>query len=178
MIQNRRTPNRATEPAPRGFLLGSVLALILSLLFGAFLAGGLWIDHFYFAEGRLTAEVRTTLALVSSSGALSCLLSWGVLRFFAGWSLAVRGIAALLLLSLFFIAIGGTLTALYEFVPFPGKGGPTYQWPVEADPLLMVQQGMAAFWAWLTQPLRLSLLGLLPAMAMVLAVYSPQHKRI
>lgn len=159
----------------RGKVAGLVLALLFSVIYGIFLSGGLMTEHIQLGGGQLSDEVANTAYTVGISGSIAALLTWWLQVLVAGRPVAFRFVFAFLTLAVLFLVVGGILTVMHDYLPFPGKVGATYQFSGAQDFYITLVQGINAFTQLFLSPLRLSILGLLPAGALYITMFGPRR---
>ncbi len=165
----------AGEDSPGTAMNGFVLALLFSVVYGGVLGGGLLAEHVFLAGGALNDHVIGTVSLIGISGALAAFFAWGVQGMGASFPFVGRFVFALFFLGLLFVVIGGGLTMMYGYLPFPAKVGPTYQFTTFEEFIATGLTAMHAFVRFFLEPLRASLLALLPAGGLVIALFGPQR---
>ena len=165
----------AGEDTPGTAIYGFVLALLFSVVYGGVLGGGLLAEHMFLAGGVLNDTVVGTVSLIGISGALAAFFAWGVQGMGASFTFVGRFVFALLFLSLLFVVIGGGLTMMHGYLPFPAKIGPTYQFTTFEEFIATALKAMEAFVLFFLEPLRVSSLALLPVGALSIALFGPQR---
>lgn len=159
----------------RGRIAGLALALLFSIIYGLFLSGGLMTEHIQLGGGELTDEISNTAYTVGIAGSVAALLTWWFQGLVAGRSIPFRFAFAFITLSVLFLVVGGVLTVMHEYLPLPGKIGPTYQFNGAQDFYITMVQGINAFAQLFLTPLRLSILALLPAGALYITMFGPRR---
>ena len=165
----------ASGAGSRTVVAGLVLAILFSLIYGLFLSGGLITEHIQFGGGELTDDVASTAYAVGIAGSIAALLTWWFQGLVAGRPALFRFVLAFITLSVLFLVAGGVLTVMHEYLPFPGKIGPTYQFAGAQDFYITMVQAINAFTQLFLNPLRISILALLPAGALYITMFGPQH---
>ena len=165
----------ATAGHGRGRLAGLVLAVLFSVIYGIFLSGGLLTEHMQMGGGELTDDIANTAYTVGIAGSLAALLTWWLQGLVATRAIGFRFVFAFIMLTVLFLVVGGVLTVMHEYLPFPGKVGPTYQFTGAQDFYITMVQGINAFAQLFLSPLRLSILALLPAGALYITMFGPRR---
>ena len=165
----------ATAGHGRGKIAGLVLAILFSVIYGIFLSGALMTEHIQMGGGELTDDVANTAYAVGISGSIAALLTWWFQILVASRPILFRFVFAFLTLTVLFLVVGGALTLAHEYLPLPGKIGPTYQFSGAQDFYISHVQGINAFTSLFLSPLRLSILGLLPAGALYITMFGPRR---
>ncbi len=159
----------------RGVVAGLVLAILFSVIYGIFLSGGLMTEHIQLGGGELTNDVASTAYTVGIAGSVAALLTWWLQSLVASRPIGFRFVFAFIMLTVLFLVVGGTLTVMHEYLPLPGKIGPTYQFTGAQDFYITMVQGVNAFAQLFLEPLRLSILALLPAGALYITMFGPRR---
>ena len=165
----------ATAGHERGRLAGLVLALLFSVIYGIFLSGGLMTEHMQLGDGTLTDNVASMAYAVGIAGSVAALLTWWLQGLVATRPIGFRFVFAFIMLTVLFLVVGGVLTVMHEYLPLPGKIGPTYQFAGAQDFYITMVQGINAFTQLFLTPLRLSILALLPAGALYITMFGPRR---
>lgn len=159
----------------RGKVAGLVLAILFSVIYGIFLSGALMTEHIQLGGGELTDDVANTAYAVGISGSIAALLTWWFQILVAGRPIIFRFVFAFLTLTVLFLVVGGILNVMHEYVPLPGKFGPTYKFEGAQDFYITMVQGINSFASLFLSPLRLSILGMLPAGALYITMFGPRR---
>ena len=123
----------ATAGHGRGRIAGLVLAVLFSIIYGIFLSGALMTEHIQLGNGELTDDIANTAYAVGISGSIAALLTWWLQVLVASRPVFFRFVFAFLTLTVLFLVVGGSLTLMHEYLPLPGKFGPTYQFTGAQD---------------------------------------------
>lgn len=159
----------------RSMAAGLVLAVLFSLIYGIILSGGLMAEHIQLGGGELTNDVASTAYAVGIAGSIAALLTWWLQSLVAGRPAIFRFVFAFITLTVLFLVAGGVLTVMHEYLPLPGKIGPTYQFAGAQDFYITMVQAVNAFTQLFLSPLRVSILALLPAGALYITMFGPRR---
>lgn len=165
----------ATAGHGRGRVAGLVLAVLFSVIYGIILSGGLMTEHMQMGGGTLTDEIANTAYVVGIAGSVAALLTWWFQGLVSSRPIAFRFVFAFITLAVLFLVVGGIITVMHEYLPLPGKIGPTYQFAGAQDFYITIVQGINAFISLFLNPLRLSILALLPAGALYITMFGPRR---
>lgn len=164
-----------TAGPSRGRMAGLALAVLFSVIFGIFLSASVLAEHVQSDVGDFSNELASTAYSVGIAGSLAALITWWLQGLVASRAIWFRFVFAVIMLTVLFLVSGGVLTVLHEYLPIPGKVGPTFQFTGAQDFYITMVQGINAFTQLFLAPLRIAILALLPAGALYITMFGPRR---